>query len=97
LSEGQGFIRSILDDVRRDHEIRELLETILRQLENQMASISDLSTDVAALSAAVAKLPAPGVTSINAADQASLDQAAADVQTATAAVTALEPAPAPAA
>ena len=62
-----------------------------------MAAISDLVTDVAALTAAVGNLPAPGVTSINAADQASLDAASADVQAATAAVVALEPAaPAPA-
>ncbi len=89
----QEQIRAILGDVF-NHEV----ERLEKRLEEIMAAISDLANDVAALTAAVAKLPAPGVTSINAADQASLDASDAAVQAATAAVVALEPAaPAPAA
>ena len=60
-----------------------------------MATIGDLANDVAALTAAVATLAAPTGTSIDAADQATLDSADAAVQQATAAVTAFVTPPAP--
>lgn len=61
-----------------------------------MATIADLATDVQALTAAVAALPASGsTTTLTADDQASLDSSAAAVQAATASLTALTtPAPA---
>ena len=87
--DGQEQVRAILVDVFNHEEF----ERLAHRLEEIMASIADLSTDVAALTAAVGNLPAPGVTSINAADQATLDAADAAVQAATASVAALAPAP----
>ena len=63
-----------------------------------MADIAGLATDVAALTAAVANIPAPGtppaVSVLSATDQASLDASDAAVQAATSAVSTAFPAPA---
>lgn len=85
-------IRAIISDVS-DHEAFERLEFRLGEI---MASIQDLANDVAALTAAVATLAAPTGTTIDEADQATLDSADAAVQQATAAVQAFVTPPAPA-
>lgn len=60
-----------------------------------MADLAQLAIDTQALTDAVAKLPAPGTSILTPADQATIDTSDAQVQAATAAVTAFAtPAPA---
>jgi cell division septum initiation protein DivIVA len=98
--DGQEEINRILSDVFGRHDQRpdkdKLIDFIIRKQEQIMASISDLSTDVAALTAAVGTLSSVGTT-IDPADQATLDSADAAVQAATTAVTNFVTPPAPAA
>ena len=85
--------RQKIDTILSDVFNREEFERLERRLEEIMATITDLSNDVAALTAAVATLPTGS--SLTAADQASLDASDAAVQAATAAVSAfVTPAPA---
>ena len=87
-------VDAILSDVF-EHEDRESILDRLSKLEELLvATIGDLANDVAALTAAVATLAAPTGTSIDAADQATLDSADAAVQAAEAAVKAFVTPPA---
>lgn len=88
-------VERILSDVF-NHDDRESLQDRLNRLEELlMATIADLANDVAALTAAVATLATPTGTTIDEADQATLDSADAAVQQATAAVNAFVTPPAP--
>lgn len=87
-------------DEEHFHVLLERFDHVLRNQEAIMATIAGLATDVAALTTAVAQIPAPGtppaVSVLSADDQTSLDASDASVQAATAAVSAAFPAPAPA-
>lgn len=91
-----------MSDRDRLDDLFERISLVLRNQEAIMADIAGLAVDVAALTAAVGNVPAPGtppaVSTLSATDQASLDASAAAVQAATTTVSAaFPPPPAPAA